>query len=133
MNKAFYCARRRPQPRVADGARHPRVIWAVSENEEASQKPFDGDPYTRLARTTWGRASHMGHRCVGFKAAPLYWGSWRALLHRHGHATAPGLRAHGPSVAIWLSSPETKHACINRDNINRQTRTRDSARLRFAA
>jgi hypothetical protein len=25
------------------------VIWAVSEREGASQKPFDGDPYTRLA------------------------------------------------------------------------------------
>jgi len=42
----------RPQRDIADGARHPRVIWAVGESEGASQKPFDGDPYTRLARTT---------------------------------------------------------------------------------
>src|SRR5215510_1858565 len=39
---------------IAVGARHPRVIWAVGESEGASQKPFDGDPYTRLAKTTSG-------------------------------------------------------------------------------
>src|SRR5262249_5339195 len=60
-----------PQPHIADGARHPRVIWAVSESEGASQKPFDGDPYTRLARTRCGRARDIGHRCVGFKALGL--------------------------------------------------------------
>ena len=38
MNEAFYCARRRgrsevrPQRDIADGARHPRVIWAVGES-----------------------------------------------------------------------------------------------------
>jgi hypothetical protein len=44
-------ARGAPARDIADGARHPRVIWAVGESERASQKPFDGDPYTRLART----------------------------------------------------------------------------------
>jgi hypothetical protein len=58
MNEAFYCAKRRHRSEVrprrdnADGAGHPRVIWAVGESEGASQKLFDGDPYTRLARTT---------------------------------------------------------------------------------
>src|SRR5262245_28945278 len=73
MNKLSMCETARPrrptpQPHIADGARHPRVIWAVGESEGASQKPFDGDPYTRLARTRSGRAGHMGRRCVGFKA-----------------------------------------------------------------
>src|SRR5215471_7506536 len=54
----------RSQPHIADGARHPRVIWAVSESEGASQKPFDGDPYTRLARTRcWSRESYGAWMC----------------------------------------------------------------------
>ena len=34
----------------------------------ASQKPFDGIPYTRLAAGKLGRKEHMVHRCVRFKA-----------------------------------------------------------------
>jgi hypothetical protein len=62
--------------------RHPRVIWVVGEIEGASQKPFDGDPYTRLARTTCGRARYMAHGCVGFKARRLLTGGKNRLPHR---------------------------------------------------
>src|SRR4029450_10829556 len=59
MNRLSMCETARPrrptpQAHIAEGARHPRVIWAVGESEGASQKPFDGDPYTRLAKTTSG-------------------------------------------------------------------------------
>ena len=44
MKEAFYCARRRgrnevrPQRDIADGARHPRVIWAVGESERGQAR-----------------------------------------------------------------------------------------------
>ena len=37
------------------------------KGKRASQKPFDGDPYTRLA-TAESASPYMGHACVRFKA-----------------------------------------------------------------
>ncbi len=51
------------------GSGHPRVIWAVNLDENgASRKPFDGDPYTRLASESWIRRAYMAQGCVRFKA-----------------------------------------------------------------
>jgi hypothetical protein len=38
------------------------------ENQRASQKPFDGYPYTRLARAQRASKCYMGDTCVRFKA-----------------------------------------------------------------
>jgi hypothetical protein len=48
-------------------SRHLRDLGAGSREKGASQKPFDGDPYTRLATAELAK-SYMGQGCVRFKA-----------------------------------------------------------------
>lgn len=55
--KSFLFARRRPlrdapRPAFAGRAGHP-ARSKCRENQRASQRPFDGKPYTRLARARW--------------------------------------------------------------------------------
>src|SRR5262249_61580439 len=89
MNKLSMCEtvrprRSTPQPHIADGARHPRVIWAVGESEGASQKPFDGDPYTRLARTSRAYGAWM----CWFQGAPDLPGLSHQPVCEHGRRHA---------------------------------------------
>jgi len=48
-------------------SRHLRDLGAGLRGKRASQKPFDGDPYTRLA-TAESAGLYMGQGCVRFKA-----------------------------------------------------------------
>jgi hypothetical protein len=48
-------------------SRHLRDLGAGLRGKRASQKPFDGDPYTRLA-TAESASLYMGQGCVRFKA-----------------------------------------------------------------
>ena len=62
-------ARRYATAGIAGETRHPaRSGLSVKNSSCASQKPFDGIPYTRLAVGRSGRKSHMGRRYVRFKA-----------------------------------------------------------------
>jgi hypothetical protein len=69
MKKAFYlrvsvaAARRAP----TCFERHRRDLGAGLSEEGASQKPFDGNPYTLLA-TAESAGVYMEHGCVCFKA-----------------------------------------------------------------
>ena len=69
MKKAFYlrisaAAARRA---AAGFLRHLRDLGAGLSEKGASQKPFDGNPYTLLA-TAESATSYMGQACVRFKA-----------------------------------------------------------------
>ena len=68
MKKAFYlrvsvAAARRA---AACFERHPRDLGAGLCEKGASQKPFDGNPYTLLA-TAESAGVYMEHGCVRFK------------------------------------------------------------------
>jgi hypothetical protein len=65
MNIAF-CLRVSATAAV-DFSRHLRDLGAGLRGKRASQKPFDGDPYTRLAIAESADV-YMGQACVRFKA-----------------------------------------------------------------
>ncbi len=64
------CALMRPSldaPRPACSQRHLARLGA-NGNERASQRPFDGNPHTRLPGAERAVKFYMGRRCVRFKA-----------------------------------------------------------------
>ncbi len=69
MKKAFYLRVSVAAARRAATCfeRHPRDLGAGLGEKGASQKPFDGDPYTLLA-TAESAGVYVEHGCVGFKA-----------------------------------------------------------------
>ena len=79
--RANAAAARCAAARVAGEARHPARSRCQHEMKRASQKPFDGDPYTRLAGAD--------------QATDLIWDidvfvSRRAIRLLPGHGASPG-------------------------------------------
>ena len=68
MKKAFYLRGSVAAARRAATCfeRHPRDLGVGSSEKGASQKPFDGNPYTLLA-TAESAGVYMEHGCVRFK------------------------------------------------------------------